>query len=308
MVHAHSHSHHHNHAAPPKDAGGVFLWGIALNSAFILTEILFGLQSNSLALLADAGHNAGDVLGLILSWGAVLLARRKPSSRYTYGLQSSTIFASLVNAVLLLVMCGGIGWEAVQRFFTPQSTSSGTVMMVAAAGVVVNGVTAWLFHRENENDLNRRSAFLHMAADAVVSLGVVLSGLVTMLTQWLWIDPVVSLILAFVIVISTGGLLKEALILSLHAVPKHMDTEKVREALLNLPEIREVHDLHIWAMSTTETALSAHLLMPDGHPGDAFLYDLAHRLAHDFSIGHSTIQIEIGDTAGQCELAPVDVV
>ncbi len=305
--HSH-HSHDHSgHSHTPANFGRAFFIGILLNTGFIVAEIIYGLHANSLALLADAGHNVGDVLGLFMAWGAVILAKRKPSERYTYGLQSSSILAALANAVLLLVACGGIGWEAVQRFFHPEAVGSTTVIVVAAIGIFINGITAWLFMSGSKDDLNIRGAFLHMTADALVSLGVVIAGLVIMWTGWIWLDPMVSLIISIVIIISTWGLLKDSFDLALHAAPKHINTAKVRDYLSSLKEVKEIHDLHIWAMSTNETALSAHILLSGDHPGDKFLKKVAHDLEHDFRIGHTTIQIEVGDS-GECSLAPENVV
>jgi cobalt-zinc-cadmium efflux system protein len=308
MSASHHHHHHdesiHSHSHAVADYGRAFLIGIILNVAFIALEIIYGLHAESLALLADAGHNAGDVLGLCMSWTAVMLAKRTPNARYTYGLQSSSILAALANAVLLLVACGSIGLEAVQRFSSPHPIDSGTVMGVAAAGIAVNGITAWLFMSGKNADLNIRGAFLHMAADALVSLGVVISAVVMIYTGWMWLDPLISLVIAGVIIAGTWSLLKDSFGLALHATPKHIDTEQVRDYLAALPEVKEVHDLHIWAMSTNETALSTHLLVAGAvHPGDAFLKETARALEEHFRIGHSTIQIEIGDDGAPCTLA-----
>lgn len=302
--HSHSHSHGHNHA--PASYGRAFAVGIALNTLFIIIEVIYGLRANSLSLLADAGHNASDVLGLVVAWVAVWLTKREPNTRYTYGLQSSSILAALANAVFLLVAIGGIVWEALQRLSHPEPIMGNTVMIVAAVGILINGFTALLFMKGSKGDLNIRGAFLHMATDAAVSLGVVISGLVILQTGWLWLDPVVSITIALVIVVGTWGLLRDSVNLALHAVPAHIDHAKVKEFLAGVKGVKEVHDLHIWAMSTTEVALSAHLLMPDGHPGDAFIKEIAHELEHDFSIGHATIQIELGGT--ECALAPDNVV
>ncbi len=303
----HDHSHHHHHCHAPADYGRAFLIGIALNIVFVLAEVIYGLQAQSVALLADAGHNASDVLSLILAYIASQLLKRKPSQRFTYGLQSSSILAALTNAVVLLVAVGGIVWEALYRFSEPQPVEGITVMIVAGLGVLINGVTALMF-MGNKHDLNVRGAYLHMAADAGISLGVVISGLIIMMTGWLWLDPAVSIVISVVIVAGTWGLLKDSLTLALHAVPAHIDPDKVREALSILPDVASVHDLHIWAMSTTEVALSAHLLMKDGHPGDGFLAE-ASRMLHDrFHIGHSTLQIELGDTQADCPLAPDTVI
>ncbi len=304
----HDHAHHPgcNHHAPP-DFGRAFLIGIVLNTGFIAAEVIYGLQANSLALLADAGHNAGDVLSLALAWGASILARRLPSDRFTYGMRSSSIIVSLTNAIMLLVVVGGIGWESFLRLGNPEPAAGMTIMAVAAAGVVINGLTAMLFMRGQE-DLNIRGAYLHMAADAAISLGVVVSGAILLQTGWLWLDPLASLIISGLIIRGTWGLLKESLALTLQAVPAGIDSVKVKAFLQNLEGVHEVHDLHIWAMSTTEIASSLHLVMHKGHPGDAFIKAVAQRLAHDFRITHTTIQIEIGDTASECPLAPEHVV
>ena len=306
-VHHHHEHDHGSHSHAPANFGKAFLIGILLNTGFIVAEIIYGLHANSLALLADAGHNISDVLGLFMAWGAVILAKRKPSDRYTYGLQSSSILAALANAVLLLVACGGIGWEAIQRFSNPEAIGSTTVMIVAGFGILINGITAWLFMTGRNDDLNIRGAFLHMAADALVSLGVVIAGAVMMWTGWLWLDPLVSLVISIVIIFGTWSLLKDSFDLALHAAPKHISTAKVKAYLSSLAGVKEVHDLHIWAMSTNETALSAHILMSCNHPGDEFLKHVAHELEHDFRIGHCTIQIEIGD-GSECKLAPDNVV
>ena len=301
----HERSHRHSHA--PGSFGKAFFIGILLNTGFIVAEIIYGLHANSLALLADAGHNVSDVLGLFMAWGAVILAKHKPSARYTYGFQSSTILAALTNAVLLLVACGGIGWEALQRFSGPEAISSVTVMVVASVGIFVNGITAWLFMAGRKEDLNIRGAFLHTAADALVSLGVVIAGAVMMWTGWSWLDPLVSLVISFGIIVGSWSLLKESFDLALHAAPKHISTAEVKSYLSSLAGVKEVHDLHVWAMSTSETALSAHILTSGNHPGDEFLKHVAHELEHYFRIGHCTIQIEIGD-GQRCNLAPDNVI
>lgn len=311
-MHDHTSSDHagHNHSNDHAngDYGRAFLIGITLNTAFILAEVVYGLKANSLALLADAGHNASDVLGLIMAWGATLLAKRKPTSRFTYGLQSSSIIAALANAALLLLVTGGIAWEAMQRLGTPENVTESTVMVVAAIGILINGFSALLFMKGSKEDLNIRGAFLHMAADAVVSLGVVISGAIMLQTGWLWLDPVVSIVIAVVIIAGTWGLLKDSVALALHAVPAHIDPAKVKAFMEKEQGVKEVHDLHIWAMSTTEVALSVHLLMKDGHPGDEFIRHLAHELQEHFRINHSTIQIEVGDGDAVCALAPEHVV
>lgn len=273
--------------------GRAFAIGIALNLAFVVIEAGYGFWADSMALLSDAGHNLSDVLGLAIAWGAAILARRGASERFTYGLRSSSILAALFNAILLLVAVGGIVWESVLRLIEPTPVAAGVMMIVAGIGIVVNGFTAFLFMSGSHADLNIRGAFLHMVADTAVSLGVVLGGLVILWTGATWIDPLLSLVIAAVIVWGTWGLLRQSLTLSLHGVPAWIAVPEVRQALERLPGVARVHHLHVWAMSTTETALTVHLVMPDGHPGDHFLAELQHRLKEDFGIAHATIQIEI---------------
>ena len=256
--HAHAHSHDPAHA--PADFGRAFAIGIALNLAYVAAEAGYGLASGSLALLADAGHNLGDVLGLALSWAAALLGRRGPSDRFTYGLGSSSILAALGNAVILLVVTGGIAWEAIRRFGDPVAVTGGTVASVAAIGIAVNGITALLFAGGRGHDLNLRSAFLHMAADALVTAGVVVAGIAIAATGLIWLDPAVSLVVSAVIVYGTWDLVKQSLHLALDAVPQSVDTGAVRSHLLTMPGVSALHDLHIWGMSTTETALTCHLI------------------------------------------------
>lgn len=301
--HHHGHSHHHHH--PPADAGRAFAIAAALNVAFVAFEAIAGFVTGSLALLADAGHNLSDVLGLLLAWGAAAMARRAPEGRRTYGLRKATILASVANAGLLLVAVGAIAWEAVQRFGEPHPVATQPVMVVALVGVLLNGATAAMFMRSQKEDLNARGAFLHLAADAAISAGVVVAALAIGLTGYLWIDPLVSLIIVVVIVAGTWELLRESLALAMDAAPKGIDPAAVRKWLEGLPGVTEVHDLHIWAMSTTETAMTAHLTRPDGVDGDAFLHDASHGLQERFGIGHTTLQIETG---GDCRLAPADVV
>ncbi|WP_298612877.1 cation diffusion facilitator family transporter [uncultured Thiothrix sp.] len=299
---SHTHSEHgqHDHHHEPIDYGRSFLIAIVLNIAFVLTEFTYGLIANSTALMADAGHNLSDVLGLVMAWGATLLARRVPNERFTYGLRSSSILAALANAVLLLVACGGIAWEAVHRFMNPPPVVGSTVMWVAAVGIMINGISAWLFMRGSKDDLNIRGAYLHMLADAAVSFGVVLSGLVILLTGWYWLDPLMSLIIVAVIVVGTWNLLRESTQLALLAVPKSVDLLKVAQFLQQQPGVSAIHDLHVWGMSTTEAALTVHLVMPTGYPGDAFMDELTHALKTKFSIAHSTLQIEQGTTEHNC--------
>jgi len=303
--HDHGHEHGPGHSHAPKNFGTAFLVGIALNSGFIVAEVVYGILGNSVALLADAGHNLGDVLGLLVAWIASLLVKRAPTAHFTYGLRGSSILAALFNAVLLLIAVGAIALEAIQRLGQPEPVSGMTVIVVAALGIAVNGITALLFASGREGDLNIRGAHLHMAADAAVSAGVVVAGLVILLTGWTWLDPLVSLGISLVIIWGTWSLLRDSLNMSLAAVPPGIDPGAVRQFLQEQPGVASVHDLHIWAMSTTETALTVHLCMP-AQPGDAFLHHLQHELQDDFGIGHSTIQIETDPAA--CTLAPENVV
>ena len=304
---------HQGHVHPPhshahSNYGRAFAIGIALNLLYVGGEAVAGIVSGSLALLADAGHNLGDVLGLSLSWGAAVLSRRQPSGRFTYGLRSSSILAALANAIILLVVTGGIAWEAVWRITHPVPVASGIVIWVAAAGIVVNGATALLFASGRLHDLNIKSAFLHMAADTLVTAGVVAAGVVIWLTSWYWLDPAVSLIVSAVIGLGTWGLVRNAINLALDAVPEGVDAAAVRAHLLAMPGVTALHDLHIWGMSTTETALTCHLVLPGGHPGDAVLNGVAQQLHHLFGIQHTTIQIELADTEEACVLTPEHVV
>lgn len=289
----------HDHDHGPADYGRAFLIGILLNSGFILLEVIFGVFANSLALLADAGHNLSDVLGLILAWVATLLARRVASARRTYGWKRATVLAALFNALLLLVGVGAIVWEAVGRFRDPAPIVGGTVIWVAGLGILVNGATALLFMSGRKSDLNVRGAFLHMAADAGVSLGVMISGGVILFTGWSWLDPVVSLLVAFFILVSTWELFTDSLNLSLDAVPENVDPAAVRDYLASLPEVAEVHHIHIWPLSTTEVALTAHLVKKDPTIDDALLGRIREDLHERFEISHPTIQFE--SSAKDCE-------
>ena len=299
--HSHHHDHDHGHHHAPADFGRAFAIGIALNIGFVLVEAAFGFLANSVALLADAGHNLSDVLGLAVAWGGATLAKAPPSKRFTYGLRGSSILAALVNALLLLVALGAIVLEAVQRFGHPTAIAGPTVAAVAGVGIVVNLATALLFARGRKGDINIRGAFLHMAADAAVSAGVVVAGLVVWRTGLDWIDPAASLVIAAIIFWQTWGLLSESVEMSLAAVPRGIDFDAVGAALRALPGVSDTHDLHIWPMSTTETVLTAHLVMPGGHPGDAFLADAQAMLHRRFAIGHATLQIEV-DPACYCAL------
>jgi len=305
---AHDHGHHHGHSHAPANFGRAFAIGIALNAGFVVVEWLFGIAAHSLALLADAAHNLGDVLSLLLAWGATRLAQRRPSGRFTYGLRGSSILAALLNGLALMLVTGGLAWEAVRRISEPEPVVGGLVIAVSLVGVAVNGFTAWLFMRGAKSDLNVRGAYLHMAADAAVSLAVAIAGGVVMLTGWNWLDPLATLVVSAVIVWSSWDLLVQSLRLALQGVPAGIDATAVRAKLAALPGVREVHDLHIWAMSTTENALTAHLVMPSGHPGDAFLQHLGHELHEQFEIHHCTVQIEVSDTSQACALAPEHVV
>ncbi len=292
------HDHSHGHVHTPKNFGPAFAIGIALNLGFVCVEAAYGFLSNSMALVADAGHNLSDVLGLVAAWIAAVLVKRAPSARFTYGLRGSSILAALFNAVVLLVATGGIVVEAVQRILAPEPVAGTTVMVVAGIGILINGITAWLFASGAKGDINIRGAYLHMVADAAVSAGVVLAGLVILLTGLEWIDPVVSLVIAVLIIAATWGLLRDSVAMSLAAVPPGIDPEAVRACLVARPGVRGLHDLHIWPMSTTEPALTAHLVM-GGEPSDRhFLKETADELRARFGIRHATLQIEVeGETA-----------
>jgi cobalt-zinc-cadmium efflux system protein len=304
----HGHDHAHGHVHAPANFGKAFALGVVLNTAFVLVEVVYGLASHSVALLADAGHNLSDALGLGVAWAAVILAKRRPTSRFTYGLGGTSILAALFNAVFLLVVVGGLTLEAVQRFWQPEPVAGVTVMIVAACGIVLNGFCAWLFASGSKNDLNVRGAFMHMASDALVSLGVVAAGFIILLTGWQWLDPAMSLIINAIIVWGTWSLLTGSLTMSLNAVPPSVDLAKVRTFLRGLPGVNGQHDLHVWSLSTTEIALTCHLVMPGGHPGDDMLHDAAEELKEHFGIGHATFQIEDGTGAHPCALQPDDVV
>jgi cobalt-zinc-cadmium efflux system protein len=285
-----------------------FILGAALNTGFIAVEVAYGIFAHSVSLLADAGHNLGDVLGLFVAWGGLLLARRQPSARFTYGLRSSSILAALFNAVALLITVGIIAVESVRRLYAPEPVAGLTVMIVAAMGMVVNGGTALLFSRSRKVDINMQGVFQHMLGDAVVSLGVVIGGAAVVATGRLWIDPAVGLLVAVFLVVSTWRLLTQSVCMALQAVPADIDPDEVLAFLGKLNGVAQVHDLHIWPMSTTERALTCHLVMPAGHPGDPALAGLAHELEDRFRIGHATIQVETGDPSTYCKLVPDHVV
>lgn len=289
--HAHGHgSHGHSHA--PADFGQAFLIGIILNTGFVIVEAAYGWISGSMALIADAGHNLSDVLALLLAWGASIAAKKPPTQRFTYGYKSSTILAALANAGLLLVAIGAIAFETIHRMAEPAPVEGMTMVIVAGIGILINTGTALLFLRGRKHDINIRGAFLHMAADALVSVGVVLAGIAILITGALWIDPLVSILIVAVIAWGTWGLLKDSVAMSLLGVPKGVSESAVRGYLAGLEGVKEIHDLHIWPMSTTETALTAHLVMPGPHPGDTFLREIAAELQHHHRINHATIQIE----------------
>lgn len=303
--HDHHHDNHHHHHFSPEDVQGNHRFAVVmvLNLAFVVLEVWYGTRADSLSLLADAGHNFGDVLGLVAAWMAAVLVRRTPTPRFTYGMRGSTILAALANAMLLMVAVGGVGWEAVLRLVAPQPVDGEVTMAVALVGVVVNVSSALLLMRGHTHDLNQKGAFLHMASDAVVSLGVALGGWLVMRTGWLWLDPAISLLVAVLILVGTWGLFRESVQLALQAVPEKIDPMAVRAYLERLTQVATVHDLHVWAMSTTENALTAHLVTPAGHPGDAFLNRVADEMASRFQIQHVTLQIELGDVAETCPLA-----
>lgn len=291
--HSHDgHAHGPGHVHAPASFGRAFAIGVGLNSLYVILEATFGILSGSLALLADAGHNLSDVLGLLIAWGASWLSNKPPTPERTYGYKRAPILASLANAVMLLVAVGGIAWEAVRRLMEPAPVQSGTILWVAVIGVLVNAGTAWLFMAGRKGDLNIRGAFLHMAADAGVTVGVIAAALIIRWTGWQWLDPAISLVIAAVILASTWGLLRDSVRLSLDSVPSGIDAAEVRGWLEKLQGISSLHDLHVWPMSTTETALTAHLVMTAGHPGDDFLMDVAKSLRERFGIGHVTLQVE----------------
>jgi cobalt-zinc-cadmium efflux system protein len=300
--------HHHDHDRGPIRVNPAFALGVALNVTFVLIEAAAGFWIGSLALLADAGHNLSDVLGLLLAWGASYLSRRRPRGRQTYGLGRTSILAALANGLLLLIAVGAISWEALWRLRDPAPVSAQTVIVVAGIGAVINTLTAVLFFSSRQHDLNVRGAFLHMAADAAVSIGVVIGAVAMIQTGWAWIDPLLGLIIAAAIAYSTWDLLWQALELTLDSVPRGIDPAAVRTYLAELPGVTAIHDLHIWGLSTTETALTVHLIRPGATIDDDWLHDVTHELLHRFGIRHATIQIESGQGNQTCRLAPDDVV
>jgi cobalt-zinc-cadmium efflux system protein len=306
----HDHSagghHHHHHHAAPTSPGRAFAIGMILNFGFVVVEVVYGLLAHSMALVADAGHNLGDVLGLGLAWGAAHLARRAPSVRRTYGLRRTTILASLLNAITLVLVTGVIGTESLRRLFHPEPVATKTVIVVALVGVAINGLSAVLFLRDRERDLNVRTAFAHLAADAALAFGVALAGGVILFTQWLWLDPVVSIVLSVTILVGTWSLLRTAIDLTLDAVPRGVDVAAIRTFLGAQSNVIGVHDLHVWAMSTTEVALTAHLIMPTGTCEPDFIGLVCKRLHDDFGIEHSTLQVESADSPAKCRQASDD--
>lgn len=305
--HSHGHGHGgHAHVHASDSFGKAFAIGISLNTALVVAEAIYGYLGNSTALLADAGHNLSDVLGLVVAWGASVAARRAPSGRFTYGLRASTILAALANAVFLLVATGAIGWEAILRLRAPEPVAGVTVMVVASIGILINGFTAMLFARGRKDDINIEGAYLHMAADAAVSLGVVVSAALIIWTGWLWLDPVTSLFICLTILWSTTSLLRGSIDMSMAAAPKGTDIAAIKMFLLERPGVAGIHDLHVWPISTTETALTCHLVMPAG-AADSFLMETAQMLTASFRIGHTTLQVETHPDNG-CALAPDNVV
>lgn len=323
-MHSHHHHHHgacahgflhpqdthrrHSHHGLPENLGKGFAWAAGINMAFVVAELTYGVLSNSVGLIADAAHNFSDVIGLLLAWGGAFLARLNPTAERTFGYSSASILAALGNAALLFVATGGIIFHSIHRFFEPEAVQTGTVMAVACLGILINGGTAMIFHKSQEHDLNARGAYLHMIADAAVSLGVIIAGFLISKTGWLWIDPLVGIVIAAVILVGTWGLAKDALHLSLAGVPKHVDRDGVFNFLKNLPGVTEVHDLHIWGMSTTQTALTAHLVMPEGLANDALLHGIAVELETRYGIQHPTLQVERGDDSEPCKFAPDQVI
>ncbi|MCA1497655.1 MULTISPECIES: cation diffusion facilitator family transporter [unclassified Bradyrhizobium] len=304
--HTHDHGHGHGHVHAPANFGKAFALGITLNIALVVAEAVYGYVGNSTALLADAGHNLSDVLGLVIAWGASIAARRAPKGRFTYGFRASTILAALANAVFLLVATGAIGWEAILRLREPEPVAGVTVMVVAGIGILINGFTALLFAGGRKDDINIEGAYLHMAADAAVSLGVVVSAALIIWTGWLWLDPITSLMICATILWSTTSLLRGSIDMSMAAAPKGTDLAAIRVFLLARPGVSGIHDLHVWPISTTETALTCHLVMPAGSD-DAFLMQTTELLKTSFRIGHTTLQVETHPDNG-CALAPDDVV
>ncbi len=291
------------HSHPHRPGGRRFLLAICLNLGFSAGEAFYGVQAGSAALMADALHNLADVAGLMIAWGGAWFAARPATERFTYGLRSTTIYAAFVNASLLLLACGGLGWEAAQRLFAATPVDGELMGVVAAVGILVNGLSALLFWRDHGHDLNVHGAFVHLLADAAVSVGVCLAGFAIVRTGWNWLDPLVTLLIVAAILITTWQLLRDAALLGLHGVPRKIQIDEVAAALATEPDVETVHDLHIWALSTTDIALTAHLVMPRGHPGDSRLEAIASRMHAQFGIGHTTLQIEVSDNRHACALS-----
>ena len=296
---SHDHTHHHHEI---NNYNRSFSIGIALNVIFVIIEISYGLAADSLALIADAGHNLSDVMSLLLAWGAYYLSKKQPTKKRTYGLRKVTIMASLLSAVLLFVALGGIAWEALERLSSPKPVEGFIIIVVAAIGVLINTATALLFVKGQKHDLNIRAAYLHMAADAAISLGVVLAGVAILLTGWLWLDPLISLFIVVVILLSTWGLLRDSIDLSIDAVPQGIEVSEVKAYLLDLTNVSDLHDLHIWALSTTENALTVHLVTTDALIYNHFIQEIQEHLHHHFNIQHATIQIEKDESGFHCML------
>ncbi|WP_045688023.1 cation diffusion facilitator family transporter [Hymenobacter sp. AT01-02] len=307
----HGHDHGHHHHGPPADGNfsQAFTWGIALNLLFVTGEVAGGLWANSSALLSDAGHNLSDVLSLALAWGASLLAKRRATERYTYGYKGATIQAALLNAALLYLALGFILWDTIDHLRNPAPVNGPVVMGLAGLGILVNGFTAWLFRSGQKGDVNVRGAYLHMLTDMLVSVGVVVGGALVYFTSWLWLDPAISFVILTVVGVSSWSLLRETVQLGLQAAPESIDVSAVRRFLLARPGVSSVHDLHIWPLSTSDTALTAHLVRPSGENGNLFLRDLQHDLLHEFNISHCTVQLEdelpLMGTHGCCDQAHV---
>jgi cobalt-zinc-cadmium efflux system protein len=280
--------------------GRAFAIAIVLNTVFVGVEFFYGFLAHSTALMADAGHNLSDVLGLALAWGAAILARRAPNKRYTYGLRSTSMLAALFNAMLLMAACGGIAWEAVLQLIHPDAVAGFTVSVVAGIGILINGLSAWLFMSGSKDDINIRGAYLHMAADAAISLGVLIAGVIVRYTGWNWLDPLVSIAIVAFIVVSTWSLLTQSLRMMLAAVPDNVDRAEIERFLRARPEVSDVLDLHIWSMSTTETALTAQLVTPAGYPGDGAIDAISKALREEFAIQHSTLQVRLGASKQEC--------
>jgi len=300
--HSHDHSggHHHHHHHIPKRITNAFIFGILLNSVFVVVEVVAGLFTHSLALLTDAGHNLSDVASLALAWLATRFALKRSSVTHTFGYKQSTVLVALLNAGILLLSLGAVAYEAIIRLNDSRPVEGGIVAVVATVGIVINVLTALPLFRDKDSDLNMKGAYLHMASDALVSLGVVIGGVIMIYTKWYWLDSVISLAIVVIVVYGTWDLLRESLRLSLNGVPRNVDMKALLNFLSSQKGIKEVHDLHVWALSTTENALTAHLVMPDGLPDDKFYDNLREELEHHYNISHSTIQIEKGDEAFHC--------